>query len=393
MSADGLLPRVLCVDDEVAVRAALRRELAGYQVEQAGSAEEARRAVAAAAPEVIISDLRLPGDDGIVFLSWVAAAHPQVVRILLTGYGDYQASLRAINSGRVFALLEKPWSREELLETVRAGLAVQRQTGDRDALAAQFADGGAPDLTIYLPLLQGLSRLDRHQPGRAERVAAMLESFGRFLKLSEARVLELRLAGLAHALGELGLSDACHSMPLMSLQGPPAQEFKEHPRRGGAALQDVPGLTTVAATVAAQHERFDGGGFPNGLEGNAIPVAARLLAVVVAYDAARNARLRARAMSEAEAHAYLRAQAGTQFDPRAVAAFLRFLQRQAGAAKPNGTPVDQLRPGMVLEKDLATASGILLVPAGHPLTKALLARIRVLADGEPVPLLAEVRSG
>jgi response regulator RpfG family c-di-GMP phosphodiesterase len=201
-------PRVLCVDDEPGVRSALRRELHGYAVEQAESAAHARTLLEQSAPDVIICDLRMPDEDGIHLLSWVAERHPQVVRILLTGYGDYQSSRRAINSGRVFALLEKPWDREELRETIRAGLEVQRQAQEQGDLEAQFAGSGGADLSACLPLLESLTQLELHQPGHSLRVAELLEAFGRSLKLNDERTRELRAAALAHGLGELSLPDA-----------------------------------------------------------------------------------------------------------------------------------------------------------------------------------------
>ena len=259
-------------------------------------------------------------------------------------------------------------------------------------LAAQFTEAEGTGLAVHVPLLESLAQLELHQPGHATRVAALLEAFARFLKLNEARVLELRVIALAHGLGELTLSETCRNTPQLSLQGPARQEFREHPARAAAVLRAIPALQSLAKVVAAQHEHYDGTGFPAGLLGDAIPVPARLLAVVDTYDAARHGRLKARAMSETEAREYLQARVGSQLDGRAASAFLRFLQQsETGNAASNGVPIDELAPGMILEQDLSTSSGVLLVPAGHRLTPALLDRIRALAQIDGGRLFAVVR--
>ncbi|KAB7628179.1 HD domain-containing phosphohydrolase [Alkalilimnicola sp. S0819] len=384
--------RVLCVDDEPGVRAALRRELMDFEVEEAGSGAQARALMQNWSPDVVISDQRMPGEEGVDFLSWVADAHPRVLRILLTGYGDYQTSLKAINGGRVFALLEKPWSRDELQATVRAGVEVLAREGERERLAGEFqGEQEHEQLALFMPLLEGMAKLDVHKSGHARRVADLVQVFARFLKLSEARVQELRAAALAHELGELSLTEECRNTPQLRLQGAIQAEFQRHPERGAEVLRGTPALAAVARIVEAHHERFDGKGFPAGLAGEEIPVPARVLAVVDTYDSAMYGYLAPRRLSEAEARQYLQTQRGRLLDPRAVNAFLRCLQQRSRAPEPAGLPLEQLEPGMVLAEDLVSRGGILLVPADHRLTAALIERIGALAAQDGGRLRAVVK--
>jgi DNA-binding NtrC family response regulator len=115
--------RILCVDDEPGVLTALATCLRGFPgalVELAGSLEEASTRLESGQYAVVITDERLPGGRGVQLLEKLVRAGSPTVRILLTGYADPEVCMAAINRGRVFALLEKPFRAEELLVTVRS---------------------------------------------------------------------------------------------------------------------------------------------------------------------------------------------------------------------------------------------------------------------------------
>lgn len=113
---------LLRVDDEPSIQPALRRILRreGYTLLFAGSAAEALELLSRHSVGVVISDLRMPGMDGIQFLDRVRSLHPQAVRMILSGYADVGMITSAINRGAVFRFLHKPWDDRELLEAVRA---------------------------------------------------------------------------------------------------------------------------------------------------------------------------------------------------------------------------------------------------------------------------------
>ncbi|QTQ37009.1 EAL domain-containing protein [Aromatoleum petrolei] len=112
---------LLLVDDEPSIRSALRRILRreGYTLLFAGSAAEALDQMSRHAVGVVISDFRMPGMDGVQFLDQVRGLHPQIVRMILSGYADVEMITGAINRGAVFRFLHKPWDDRELLEAVR----------------------------------------------------------------------------------------------------------------------------------------------------------------------------------------------------------------------------------------------------------------------------------
>jgi DNA-binding NtrC family response regulator len=119
--AERVLPRILLVDDEANVLEGLRRILRPFfDVALANGPDEALKLVATEGPyEVVVSDLRMPGMDGIALLCQIRKASPQTVRLLLTGYGDMNAIIAAVNEGNVFRFLSKPcppWALTRALE-------------------------------------------------------------------------------------------------------------------------------------------------------------------------------------------------------------------------------------------------------------------------------------
>lgn len=121
--------RILCVDDEPNVRSALMRHLRRhFDVSDAPSGAEALELLLAAPPfAVIVSDLRMPGMDGVSFLTRAQAIQPTAVRILLTGYGDLEVAVRAVNSGHIFRFLQKPCPPEVLLPALSEAILEHRR--------------------------------------------------------------------------------------------------------------------------------------------------------------------------------------------------------------------------------------------------------------------------
>ncbi|PWG62475.1 HD domain-containing phosphohydrolase [Spiribacter halobius] len=380
---------VVCVDDDPEVLRLLQDTLTGHGYSVIGytSVSEARAGLARHGAEAVISDFKLPDGDGIALLAEVARDHPRSVRILITGYADYAASVRAINEGHCYAYLEKPWRARELLDTLAAGLHGARSIGGALAEVSPTPDANR-SLDDLEPLLGAVPQLlGDHKPGHGERVAELLTGFCQHLGLGGAGFESLRLAALVHDVGEAGLPAETRELPESRLAAGARAAFERHPAIAAEWLARHPRLGTAAKIVRLHHERHDGRGFPEGLAGGGIPVPARLLALADAFDEALHGHLFPRRFSEQEACQFVEEERGRRFDPRVVNAFLRW-RRQHGpaaatpqAAAGEGVPVSDLREGMVLAEDLTTSTGILLVPAGHRLSAALLSRIRALQGG------------
>jgi hypothetical protein len=175
--------------------------------------------------------------------------------------------------------------------------------------------------TTVESLARTIEARDPYTGGHTERVGEFAEAIARRLGLGEEEVAAIALGAVIHDIGKIGIPDA-----VLLKAGPldPAewQEMRRHPEIGAYILGELELPAAAKAMARHHHERFDGGGYPDGLAGDAIPLAARILSVADALDAMTSDRPYRPALALHAALAELRAQAGTQFCPAVVAAAL-----------------------------------------------------------------------
>jgi diguanylate cyclase (GGDEF)-like protein/putative nucleotidyltransferase with HDIG domain len=188
------------------------------------------------------------------------------------------------------------------------------------ALADELA---GEQLSAALLLAETLDLRDVATARHSQTVGAYAERTARALSLAPDRVERIRVAGLLHDIGKLGVSDAILQKP-GALTAEEWTEIRRHPELG-ARILDHANLRDVARWVRGHHERMDGGGYPDGLSGTEIPLESRILAVADAYEAMTAHRPYRRALDAETARAELERHSGSQFDATVVAAFLRSL--------------------------------------------------------------------
>ena len=189
-----------------------------------------------------------------------------------------------------------------------------------DALAD---DRAGEQLAAAVLLAETLDLRDVATARHSETVGRYAEQIALELGLPADHVERLRVAGVLHDIGKLGIADAVLLKP-GSLVASEWEQIERHPEVGARILEHA-NLRDVASWVLAHHERVDGAGYPRGLAGDVIPLEGRVLAVADAYEAMTADRPYRRALSHEIARAELRRCAGTQFDPQVVEAFLRAL--------------------------------------------------------------------
>ncbi len=406
MAPVGQKLRVAVVSPAPTVRNLLQRDVksAGHGCRTAALAE-AGALLVDWVPDVLLLD---PGrgesavEDQLQGLSVYAGGVPVV---LLAGPDLLAWAQQQIDRYRIAGVLQRPWRATDLASQIQAAVATRtssaRADDGRTGLGSELAvglPGEAPppdsDSTrLLLPFFQSLSTLTALCRGaHGRRVASMLWDFGSYLGLAEASLRELSLAGLVHDLGELDLPEELRRLPEHQLAGPELEAFRKHPERGAGLLERLPGMSRVASYVRCHHERFDGKGFPAGLAGEAIPLPARLLAVADRYDEAVHGGMFVTRLDRAGALRFLEEEAGQRFDPRVVRSFMHWLRHRDEAEKAGSftLPLAGLRPGMRLRRDLRTADGVLLVPAGHRISTQLLQRLARLDAAAQASLRAEV---
>ncbi|MGV8822898.1 HD domain-containing phosphohydrolase [Methylibium petroleiphilum] len=399
---------VLAVDDEPNILAALRRlfRATGWRILTAAHAEEALALLAAEPVDAVLSDMRMPGMDGVQFLERVSQGWPRTARLLLTGQADLGSTIAAINRGRLHRYITKPWNDEELVLTLRQVAQNQQLEADKLALEqlTQQQNDELKTLNSSLEIRVALrteelaaanQRLKRNyltsikaftalielrgsaQVGHARQVADLTRRIAQAMTLDADTAHDLPIAALLHDIGHIGLSDAVLARPVNRLDSDELRRYRLHPVLGEQALLASDDMQGVAPLIRAHHERWDGQGFPDGLRGAAIPLGARILAVADAFEDLRSGRIDGHVLSPLDARRTVLAARGSQFDPSVVDAFAGLFP--AAPPKPAVTTLRlrtaDLRAGQTLAQDFVSLEGVLLLSAGQRLNDDLIGRI------------------
>jgi diguanylate cyclase (GGDEF)-like protein/putative nucleotidyltransferase with HDIG domain len=228
-----------------------------------------------------------------------------------------------------------------LMRSAERAMLAAKQFG-RDRSVVYSADvptmlgvAGAPgdlQLATVIALAEALDIRDTGTAKHSHMVGRYAELMAIELELESAHVERVRLAGVLHDVGKIGVSDAVLSKP-GPLSADEWVEMKTHPEIA-ARLLSRPEFDDVRGWILAHHERPDGGGYPFGLGREQIPLEARILAVADAFEAMTADRVYRAAIGHAAARAELEAGAGTQFDAEVVEAFLRAVDRAAASMEP-----------------------------------------------------------
>ena len=242
--------------------------------------------------------------------------------------------------------------REELVRASDAALYYAKQTGKNrvclasevvlsDVLKMEIAPLGRDAVlnTIYA-LAATVDAKDHYTYGHSKKVSQYATEFAEALGCPQEKINTIRVAGLLHDIGKIGVSDEI----LGKMGGLLEDEWeiiRAHPNMGVSILKHVDSLKDCLAGVQYHHERYDGGGYPAGLKGENIPLDARILAVADAYDAMTSSRpYRLEPMTSEQAMAEVRRCAGLQFDSRIAEVFVE----RVVLNRPKRTPVKDTLP-------------------------------------------------
>ena len=391
-------PAILVVDDDLAVLDSLTEQLKceGYTVLASATVEGAWELLRSHRFALIISDQKMPGMLGTELLAEAKRLQPHSSRILITGMLSADTVINAINQGEIFRFLAKPWLRAELLATVTNAVAryelissnanLQMQTAQlNEQLEAKLEELGAKKKALdaanaalqtnfdhslelcYRIINTFYPLLGQHTKQVVEICQRMVES-GHF---SEEEERVLIASAWLHDIGLVGFERSLlhrfFSTP-ESLTDDDRKLLQQHSIYGQALATFVDQLTGVGETIRAHHERFDGGGYPDGLAGEMIPRTARCLAVAVHFvecgvpkDSAMQGILR---------------QSGTAFDPEAVRLFLRSIPSSEVPRTMREVLVEELSPGMKLATGIYSPSGLLLMGEGQELNLPTIEKIK-----------------
>jgi HD-GYP domain-containing protein (c-di-GMP phosphodiesterase class II) len=208
----------------------------------------------------------------------------------------------------------------ELMHVLARLIGVQLDREDAAAEQHRFALAAGN----VAALVAALEARDGYTEQHSRAVVEFSVAVGAKMGLTADELVELEVVALLHDIGKIGISDAVLRKP-GKLNGDEQAEMRRHPEIGARIVSSMPGLASLAPAIRAEHERWDGGGYPDGLRGDAIPLASRIVLVCDAYHAMTSDRPYRRSLPQADAMAELRLNAGTQFCPAATRAALAVL--------------------------------------------------------------------
>lgn len=365
-------PKILFVDDEANILDSFRRSLSRrFSLDTALGPLEALLKIRTLGPyAVVVSDLKMPAMTGIQLLAHIRETSPDTVRIMLTGFADVEASIAAVNEGHVFRFLTKPCPTEVMAQAINAALEQHRLvTAERELLRGTLR-GSVAVLTEILSLV------NPEAFGRGERIKRLVSRLATRLGLADKWRYDLMAM-----LSQLG----CVSIPEELLRKKYAGEelapeerqiVGMHSSVAANLLANIPRMEEVSEAIAHQEDPFRPASPP--------PMGARLLKCAQDYD-----DLELLGKDRRESFVTLRSRSGL-YDP----AILDALETELFADEdtvPRALAIRAMVPGMVLDEEVRSASGVLLMARGQELTEMALLRLRgfVQSHGvrEPIRVL------
>ena len=406
---ESITSTLLFVDDEQNILSSLKRlfRSTGHNILTATSGAEALAILETEVVDLIVSDMRMPEMDGAKLLAQVASSYPDTVRILLTGYADMDSTIRAVNEGHIYRYISKPWEDNDIKITVQKALEIKQLKSERDQLLeltekqnAELKDLNqnletkvqqrTEELRVaheslrksYFSSIKTFSNLielrEGAVSGHSKRVAESAQKVAIKLGLDKEQIQQVFFAALLHDIGKICLSDELIRKPFNSLAPIDKQAVAKHPVLGDALLMSFEPLHDAAKMIRSHHEYLDGSGFPDRLKADAIPLGAKILAVVNDYDALQHGGIVPKRLPAEEARQYLISNRGRLYDAKVVDAFVGSdAVDDTRTVRSPEVKVDQedLKVGMVLARDLLTKGGILVLSEGYILDEKLIEKI------------------
>jgi response regulator RpfG family c-di-GMP phosphodiesterase len=377
-----MIHKILCVDDEPNILDAYRRALKkDFLIETAVGGVLALEMIAASGPyAVIVSDMKMPGMDGVQFLARVKELAPESVRIMLTGNADQQTATEAVNEGNIFRFLTKPCPPESLAKSLTAGIEQYRLIRAEKDLLETTLSGSIQVLTDVLSLVNPTAF------GRASRVRRLVRQLSTLLRVENAWQIEI-----AAMLSQIG----CITVPEdtltkvyegKSLLAEELSMLQAHPRVGRDLISRIPRLEPVAEIIAHQEMKFSDVESPHDSTlGTPVPAAARILKLALDFDKLIEAKLsRSEAYSEIERR-------GDWYQPSVVEALRKIVDGSQTLYDTVYIKVSEMTLEMILAADVMSVKGEVLVANGQDVTLSLRMRLEnFLARGdieEPIKVL------
>ena len=397
--------QVLCVDDEQNILRAIKRALFSLDVDLTlvDSGEKALAVMKEKPIHVVISDMKMPGMTGAELLEQVAAHYPDTFRVVLTGFADIDATIKAVNQGRIHRYLQKPWDNQELINTIEEGLeriklkdentrlqkltklqnaklkevnnsleqVVQKRTKQIKAALRRIEQRNAALEQVLFNVISINPDID----GKfAIEVSELATKLANLLECSKEETNVIRYACLIGEFGLLGLKPEHYRPAFNKLSYQQQKNYLSQTKLAKTILAPAEHLREVSDILEYQFEYYNGAGLYK-LVATQIPIGARILAVARDYWRMVSGRITGQPMTPIEARVELKKHRNTRYDGNVLDILLNTKDIDKPSYIENRLSTEELKPGMVLSKNLYNESHILLLPEGHVFTDATIAKL------------------
>lgn len=384
---DVVNPGILVVDDEPVITRMIGKflKMKGFIIQEASDGEEALVKCGEFRPEVVILDVKMPKMGGLDCLRRIKQDHPDVEVIMATAFGDADMAIEAMKDG-AFGYQVKPLDLEGLYTEVTQALKhrklvlenkkyqesletrVEERTQEVNTLNEKLRVSFVNSVRILTNLLEVY---DPFLGGHSKRVAFWSVQVGMDQKLSKGELFHLELGALLHDIGTVAVPDKLYRTQFAELKEEETALIKQHPVFAQKVLSHSEELQTPATYIRHHLERLDGTGFPDGLKEKKIPLGARIIGLVNAFDELRYRRRfsQEKFSTEKEEEEFaifeLYKKVGKHYERAHLEALERGLERVRSSGKASvQISIANLEAGMVLAGDLFASHGALLFAKG-----------------------------
>ena len=356
--------RILLVDDDSNVLDGYRRSLSReFLLETALGSEQALPLIEKNGPyAVIVSDMRMPGMNGIQLLSAVKTSSPETIRVILTGNADLQTATDAINEGSIFRFLIKPCDREVMAKTLTAALMQYRLVTAEKELLEQTLRGSVQVLTEVLSLVNPAAF------GRAERARRYIRHVVKAMKLGNPWQYEV--AAMLSQLGCVTLAPETIEAVYKGEALTPTEQaqYAAHPSVAYSLLSKIPRLEPIAWMIEHQSGPIPPEGGPEKAD---IRRGAEILRLILDYeDFIRKGTSRNETVHQLARH-------NPKFSPEFFNALVA-LDPHAEEEQTKSSRIEELAPGMIIQQEIRSVDGTLMISKGQEVTSTVISKLKNL---------------
>lgn len=406
---------VLFVDDEVNILRSIRRSLRGLplEIDLAESADKALEILRRKPIDVVVSDMRMPTTSGAELLALVAKEFPNTFRIILSGYADVDSMLAAINLGKVHRFLNKPWTNDELVEVIKDGIELSQLrfenakllelTKEQNKKLALINQGLEEKVQLRTKQIRSmLHKLENYTYGLEQSLYNVIAShpnidgklarqisdsackLARKLKWSNQQQKAVKLSGLICEIGLIGLPEELIERPFLALSSEQQQAFMNQTVIAALILSPLQELNTEMEIITTQFNPPNSEVAPS--------EEAKLIAICRDYWRYRAGKITNKALQSKEAYTEMKKHSGVRYDERLLNAFALIKDSNIEHHNEDMIRIANLKPGMVLKKDLFNDIHILLLSKGHVFTKQSINKLKNFEQGKASKILLSIEA-